>query len=117
MGVKLEVSRLSPPEPGYLMTMTSGTQRDQYTMVDPTKLYADIDPQAVEQDGPGLDSGLRDKADLGEDILEREIRLRPRLRPEEDAERGQHERAIETVREESRKRLALRPPPRERERQ
>ena len=36
-------------------------------MVDPTKLYADIDPQAVEQDGPGLDSGLRDKADLGED--------------------------------------------------
>ncbi|WP_353651340.1 SDR family oxidoreductase [Nakamurella sp. A5-74] len=36
-------------------------------MVDPTKLYADIDPQAISQDGPGLDSGLRDKADLGED--------------------------------------------------
>lgn len=50
--------------------MTSQTpnsaQRDQYTMVDPTKLYADIEPQAISQDGPGLDSGLRDKADLGE---------------------------------------------------
>ncbi len=40
--------------------------RDQYTMTDPTTMYADITPTAQSQDGPGLDANLRDRADLGE---------------------------------------------------
>lgn len=39
---------------------------DQYTLQDPTKLYADIDTSAQYQSGPGLDAELDDKADLGE---------------------------------------------------
>ena len=41
--------------------------RDQYTLTDPTTLYADIITQAQSQDGPGLDAELREKADHGED--------------------------------------------------
>jgi NAD(P)-dependent dehydrogenase (short-subunit alcohol dehydrogenase family) len=37
------------------------------SLIDPTKLYADIDTQAQELDGAGLDSELRDRADLGEE--------------------------------------------------
>jgi NAD(P)-dependent dehydrogenase (short-subunit alcohol dehydrogenase family) len=40
--------------------------RDQYTMQDPTTLYADIETTAISQEGPGLDSALDDRADLGE---------------------------------------------------
>jgi NAD(P)-dependent dehydrogenase (short-subunit alcohol dehydrogenase family) len=40
---------------------------DQYTMADPTKLYADIHTQQQIQPSPGLDAKLRDRADLGED--------------------------------------------------
>ncbi len=39
---------------------------DQYTLSDPTRLYADIDTTAQEQPGSGLDADLIDKADLGE---------------------------------------------------
>ncbi|WP_072313669.1 SDR family oxidoreductase [Agrococcus sp. Marseille-P2731] len=39
---------------------------DQYTFQDPTKLYADITTRAISQEGPGLDSEMRDTADLGE---------------------------------------------------
>lgn len=37
------------------------------SLLDPTKLYADIDTKAQELDGAGLDSELRDRADLGEE--------------------------------------------------
>ncbi|WP_317230674.1 glucose 1-dehydrogenase [Clavibacter sp. MX14-G9D] len=39
---------------------------DQYTFQDPTKMYADIDPTAQQQDGPGLDADLDETADRGE---------------------------------------------------
>lgn len=39
---------------------------DQYTLQDPTKMFSDIDPTAQYQEGPGLDSKLRDTADRGE---------------------------------------------------
>ncbi|MFV9426532.1 SDR family oxidoreductase [Microbacterium sp. S1037] len=39
----------------------------QYTFTDPTKLYADIEPQAQDQPEPGLDAKLTPKAALGED--------------------------------------------------
>ena len=39
---------------------------DQYTLSDPTKLYADIDTKQQTHPGPGLDAKLQDKADLGE---------------------------------------------------
>jgi NAD(P)-dependent dehydrogenase (short-subunit alcohol dehydrogenase family) len=39
---------------------------DQYTLSDPTKLYADIDTKQQRQPGSGLDARLADKADLGE---------------------------------------------------
>jgi NAD(P)-dependent dehydrogenase (short-subunit alcohol dehydrogenase family) len=39
---------------------------DQYTFQDPTKLYTDIDTTAQYQSGPGLDTELEQKADLGE---------------------------------------------------
>jgi NAD(P)-dependent dehydrogenase (short-subunit alcohol dehydrogenase family) len=39
---------------------------DQYTMADPTKLYADIETRSQVQPSPGLDTKLRDRADLGE---------------------------------------------------
>ncbi len=41
--------------------------RDQYTFVDPTTLYADIEPQRQHMAEPGLDADLTPKADLGED--------------------------------------------------
>ena len=37
------------------------------SLLDPTKLYADIDTKAQQLDGAGLDSELRDRADLGEE--------------------------------------------------
>jgi NAD(P)-dependent dehydrogenase (short-subunit alcohol dehydrogenase family) len=40
--------------------------RDQYTLTDPTKLYADIETKAQSQKGPGLDADLREQADHGE---------------------------------------------------
>ena len=40
---------------------------DQYTMSDPTKLYADIETKKQVQPSPGLDANLRDRADLGEE--------------------------------------------------
>lgn len=40
---------------------------DQYTMTDPTKLYSDIETTAQYQEGPGLDTKLEQKADLGEE--------------------------------------------------
>ena len=39
---------------------------DQYTLSDPTKLYADIDTRQQTHPSPGLDAKLQDKADLGE---------------------------------------------------
>ncbi|MGM1030004.1 MAG: SDR family oxidoreductase [Actinomycetota bacterium] len=51
---------------------------DQYTFQDPTKLYADISTQAISQDGPGLDSGMRDRADLGEETYRGSGRLEGR---------------------------------------
>ncbi len=39
---------------------------DQYTFQDPTKMYADIQPSAQQQDGPGLGAALDDTADRGE---------------------------------------------------
>ena len=40
---------------------------DQYTLTDPTSMYADIKTTSQQQDGPGLDRDLRNRADLGED--------------------------------------------------
>jgi len=40
---------------------------DQYTMTDPTKLYADRETSAQDQDGPGLDADLKSQADHGEE--------------------------------------------------
>ena len=40
--------------------------KDQYTVNDPTKLYADIDTKRQTHPGSGLDAKLKDKADLGE---------------------------------------------------
>jgi NAD(P)-dependent dehydrogenase (short-subunit alcohol dehydrogenase family) len=51
---------------------------DQYTMTDPTSLYADIDTEAISQDGPGLDADMRDRADLGEDTYRGSGRLEGR---------------------------------------
>lgn len=41
--------------------------RDQYTLTDPAKLYADIEPHAQRQPEPGLDAKLDPRADLGEE--------------------------------------------------
>ncbi len=49
--------------------------RDQYTLSDPTKLYADIDTHAQSQPGPGLDANLDDRADLGADTYRGSGRL------------------------------------------
>jgi len=40
--------------------------RDQYTLIDPTQLYADFEPKKQHQPEPGLDAELKPKADLGE---------------------------------------------------
>jgi len=41
--------------------------RDQYTLTDPAKLYADIEPQKQKQPEPGLDADMGPKADHGEE--------------------------------------------------
>ena len=41
--------------------------RDQYTLTDPAKLYADIEPQKQKQSEPGLDADMGPKADHGEE--------------------------------------------------
>lgn len=51
---------------------------DQFTFQDPTKMYADISPKAMSQPGPGLDSELRDRADLGADTYRGTNRLEGR---------------------------------------
>ncbi|KQR23303.1 SDR family oxidoreductase [Microbacterium sp. Leaf151] len=50
----------------------------QYTFTDPTKLYADIDPQSQDQKEPGLDAELTPKAALGEDTYVGSERLKGR---------------------------------------
>jgi NAD(P)-dependent dehydrogenase (short-subunit alcohol dehydrogenase family) len=40
---------------------------DQYTLVDPTTMYREIDTTAQYQEGPGLDAELQDQADHGEE--------------------------------------------------
>ena len=45
----------------------SDTTRDQYTLTDPTELYADFEPKKQHQPEPGLDAELKPRADLGED--------------------------------------------------
>ena len=39
---------------------------DQYTLTDPTAMYADIQPEAKHQPEPGLDADMTPRADLGE---------------------------------------------------
>jgi NAD(P)-dependent dehydrogenase (short-subunit alcohol dehydrogenase family) len=51
---------------------------DQFTMTDPTKLYADIETEKQTQPSPGLDAKLRDRADLGEDTYRGTGRLKGR---------------------------------------
>lgn len=51
---------------------------DQYTFQDPTKMYADIQPSAQQQDGPGLDAALDDTADRGEKTYRGSNRLEGR---------------------------------------
>jgi NAD(P)-dependent dehydrogenase (short-subunit alcohol dehydrogenase family) len=51
---------------------------DQYTFQDPTKMYADIDPTAQQQDGPGLDADLDETADRGERTYRGSSRLEGR---------------------------------------
>lgn len=55
--------------------------RDQYTLSDPTKLYADIETHEQSQPGPGLDANLDDRADLGEQTY-RGSRQQPEALPE-----------------------------------
>jgi NAD(P)-dependent dehydrogenase (short-subunit alcohol dehydrogenase family) len=52
--------------------------RDQYTLSDPTKLYADIDTKQQTHPSPGLDARLQDKADLGENTYRGSGRLEGR---------------------------------------
>ena len=51
---------------------------DQYTMTDPTTLYADIETKKQVQPSPGLDSKLKDRADLGEETYRGTGRLTDR---------------------------------------
>jgi NAD(P)-dependent dehydrogenase (short-subunit alcohol dehydrogenase family) len=51
---------------------------DQYTLADPTKLYADIDTEKQTHPGSGLDAKLKDKADLGEETYRGSGRLKGR---------------------------------------
>ncbi|MBB2988371.1 SDR family oxidoreductase [Terracoccus luteus] len=51
---------------------------DQYTLTDPTKLYADIDTTAQSQPGAGLDAKLDNKAALGDDTYRGSGRLEGR---------------------------------------
>lgn len=52
--------------------------KDQYSVTDPTKLYGDIDAPKQEQPEPGLDAGLRPRADHGEDTYRGTDRLKGR---------------------------------------
>ncbi len=51
---------------------------DQYTVTDPTKMYADIETTAQYQEGAGLDAKLDNKADLGEETYRGSGRLQDR---------------------------------------
>ncbi|GGF17487.1 SDR family oxidoreductase [Williamsia phyllosphaerae] len=51
---------------------------DQYTFRDPSSMYDDFDPKRVSQPGAGLDSEMRDKADLGADTYRGSGRLEGR---------------------------------------
>jgi NAD(P)-dependent dehydrogenase (short-subunit alcohol dehydrogenase family) len=51
---------------------------DQYTLQDPTQLYADIETTAQSQAGSGLDAELDQKADLGENSYRGSGRLKGR---------------------------------------
>ena len=53
-------------------------KRDQYTFVDPTKLYSHIKPKTKTMVEPGLDAELEDKADLGENTYRGTGRLQGR---------------------------------------
>ena len=52
--------------------------RDQYTFVDPTTLYAEIDTTAQSQHGSGLDADLQQAADRGEESYRGSGRLEGR---------------------------------------
>lgn len=52
--------------------------RDQYTLVDPTQMYADIEPKKQWMPEPGLDANLTPRADLGEDTYRGTGRLEGR---------------------------------------
>ncbi len=60
---------------------------DQYTVTDPTKMYADIETKKQTQPSPGLDAKLKDRADLGEEHL-------PRHRAAEGAQGADHRRRL-----------------------
>ena len=52
--------------------------RDQYTFVDPTKLYSDIDAKTKKMPEPGLDVELKDRPDIGEKTYRGTGRLKGR---------------------------------------
>jgi NAD(P)-dependent dehydrogenase (short-subunit alcohol dehydrogenase family) len=52
--------------------------RDQYTLTDPSTLYADITTQAQSQEGSGLDADLQQRADHGEETYRGSGRLEGR---------------------------------------
>jgi NAD(P)-dependent dehydrogenase (short-subunit alcohol dehydrogenase family) len=52
--------------------------RDQYTLTDPSTLYADISTQAQSQEGSGLDADLQQRADHGEETYRGSGRLEGR---------------------------------------
>src|SRR5918993_3514154 len=52
--------------------------KDQYTLSDPTTLYADVDTKRQTHPSPGLDAKLQDKADLGESTYRGSGRLEGR---------------------------------------
>jgi NAD(P)-dependent dehydrogenase (short-subunit alcohol dehydrogenase family) len=52
--------------------------RDQYTLTDPSTLYADITTQAQSQGGSGLDADLQQRADHGEETYRGSGRLEGR---------------------------------------
>ncbi len=52
--------------------------RDQYTFVDPTKLYSDIDAKTKKMPEPGLDVELQDRPDIGEETYRGTGRLKGR---------------------------------------
>ncbi|MEJ1154821.1 SDR family oxidoreductase [Microbacterium marmarense] len=52
--------------------------RDQYTLVDPAKLYAEYEPKKQHQPEPGLEADLQPKPDLGESTYRGTGRLQGR---------------------------------------